>query len=114
MQRLFDNGGIRDFLVKSVTFNDGEIELSIERKKRTIAEYCRNNIPKKIEFKHDKELYELEKFYINVDSHVEIVYAFKKYGKILELISIYECENPNLFVNKTLHMNIDEIIKEVL
>ena len=113
MQRLFENGGIRDFVIRSVEFHDGLIKLSIE-KKETISKYCKYHLPKYLKFKSKNDVYELEKFYvaINVCGPVMPVFVLKKDGEILEVTSLYECEHSDLFYNKYLDMFIDEIIKE--
>ena len=84
------------------------------KKKQTVAEYCKNNFPKRFKFKNNGDVYEVQKFYINVNSHVKIVFTLQKDEKILNVISLYECEHPELFANNYLTMSIDEVIKEDL
>lgn len=86
--------------------------LKLRKKNKFFAEYCRKNFPKKFKFKSCNKVYEAEKFYINVNGIVKIVFALKKDGVILNIISLYECEHPELFGNDYLNLRIDEVIKE--
>lgn len=83
-----------------------------KKKKQIFAEYCRKNFPKKFKFKSYNKVYEAERFYINVNGSVKIVFALKKDGVILNISSLYECEHPELFANDYLNLSIDEVIKE--
>lgn len=88
------------------------IEYDITKIKQTVAEYCRNNYPKRFIFKNNDDVYEVQKFYINENSNVKTVFTLKKDGEILDVFSLYECKNSNLFANNYLCLSIDNVIKE--
>ena len=69
-------------------------------------------IRKDLYLKNNDDVYEVQKFYINVNSNVKIVFTLKKDDEILNIFSLYECENSNLFANDYLELSIDEVIKE--
>lgn len=89
-----------------------DINVRLKRKKQTFAEYCKKNLPKKFKFKNNDNVYEAEKFYINVNRDVKIVFVLKKNDKTLNVFSLYECEHPELFGIDYLNLRIDEVIKE--
>ena len=113
IKQIFDEHGIFQFEVINVHTNDNDIFIHVkECIKQTVAEYCKKNVPKRFRFKNNNELYEVEKFYINVESHVKMVFVLKKDAVILNIFTLYECENSNLFANEYLHLSIDKVIKE--
>lgn len=111
IQELFKKHGITQFNVVNVCENDNGILIHVEPKE-TFAKYCRTKFPKRFKFKNDNELYEVEKFYINLGGTIKIVFILKKYGVILNVYSLYECEHLENFKTKYLDMTIDEIIEE--
>lgn len=91
------------------SLDSGEIVIRV--RKKTLAEYCRRNFPNEIEFKSGNEVYNVEKFYINVNNSVKMVFVIRKNNMILSVISLYECEHSDCFANEYLNMSIDEIIR---
>lgn len=110
-QILEDNENF-PFEVLNVTKDDNHFFIHVGENKKIFAEYCRNNFPKKFKFKSHNKVYEAEKFYINVDGHVKVVFVLKEDDVILNIFSLYECEHPELFANDYLNLSIDEVIKE--
>lgn len=113
IKQIFKEHDLFQFEVVNVYTNENGTLIHVrDMKKQTVAEYCRNKSPKRFIFKNNDDVYEVQKFYINVNSHVKIVFTLKKDDEILNVFSLYECENSNLFANDYLCLSIDDVIKE--
>lgn len=112
IKKFFNNNPF-DFDVSDVYSDSDEcINVILKEKKQTFAEYCGRNIPKKFKFKNNDNVYEAEKFLINVDRVVKTVFVLKKNDITLNVFSLYECRHSELFGNYYLDLRIDEVIKE--
>lgn len=112
MQKIFKEHGLTQFNVASVTTkNNTEVFICLTLK-LTLGKYLFHNMKERMIFKHNGKRFVVEKFFVNVDGEPKAVFAIKKGDKIVDVVSVYEIANMELFTNDYLKLSIDEIIEE--
>ena len=110
IKKIFNEHMLSFDIIKLESLGFGEINIRI-KKKEILAKYCKNNFPREMEFKSGDEVYKVRKHYVNINGSGRVVFTLQKGENILNVMSLYECENPELFANDYLTMSVDEVIK---